>query len=190
MVAKRSWTPEVIVEEIRRYQAEGDLTMGAMRREDPRLVASAVGHFGSWRAAVEAAGIKYEEIRRQGIERRAQGVTKWRQESVLREVQRQWRLGEDVRASAVKLRLPGLYSAAKKLFGTWPAVLEAAGVSAQSAREARRMRRGWKGIWLERLRRQAEGREDPGRSRGAEYQRAFEMPDEIADENWLGRLES
>src|SRR5512146_2468560 len=126
-MAKRFWTTATIIEEIRRHHTEdSDLTLLTMRQKSPRLVASAVAHFGGWRQAVEAAGFDYTEIRQLGIERRAQGVTKWTQESVVREIQRQWQLGEDIRASAMKLRLPGLYSAAKKLFGNWPAVLEAA----------------------------------------------------------------
>ncbi|MFN3421456.1 MAG: homing endonuclease associated repeat-containing protein, partial [Armatimonadota bacterium] len=77
IVQRQKWTPEKIVAEIRRLYAEGkDLSVTAMQRTHPNLVAIAQSprYFGSWRAAVEAAGLDYELIKRQRGRRRREPI--------------------------------------------------------------------------------------------------------------------
>ncbi len=77
VVQRQKWTKERIVEEIRRLYAQGqDLSVTAMQKAYPNLVAIAQSprYFGSWRAAVEAAGLDYELIKRQRGRRRREPV--------------------------------------------------------------------------------------------------------------------
>jgi len=73
VIQRKKWTLDRIISEIRRLYMEGkDLSITAMQREYPKLVAIAQSprYFGSWRAAVEAAGLDYELIKRQRGRRR------------------------------------------------------------------------------------------------------------------------
>ncbi len=77
IVQRQKWTREKILAEIRRLYNEGaDLSVTAMQRTYPNLVAIAQSprYFGSWRAAVEAAGLDYELIKRQRGRRRREPV--------------------------------------------------------------------------------------------------------------------
>ncbi|MFA0743103.1 MAG: hypothetical protein DFNUSKGM_003236, partial [Candidatus Fervidibacter sacchari] len=77
VVQRQKWTPEKIIAEIRRLYAEGkDLSITAMQRSYPNLVAIAQSprYFGSWRAAIEAAGLDYELIKRQRGRRRKEPI--------------------------------------------------------------------------------------------------------------------
>lgn len=55
-------TPEMVVNELRRRDEEG-LSLKSGDNRGDWLYAAATNRFGSWRAAVEAAGFDYEEIR-------------------------------------------------------------------------------------------------------------------------------
>src|SRR4028118_1077121 len=64
---ERVWTKEKLVEKIRELDKQGvDLSPTAIQRTHGALFASARSrsHFGSWRAAIEAAGIPYDQIKR------------------------------------------------------------------------------------------------------------------------------
>jgi hypothetical protein len=77
VVQRQKWTPEKIIAEIKRLYMEGkDLSITAMQRSYPNLVAIAQSprYFGSWRAAVEAAGLDYELIKRQRGRRRKEPI--------------------------------------------------------------------------------------------------------------------
>ena len=64
----RRWTRQSIVETIRKLHSEGKpVNNSSMRRMGYRGLmeaASRESNFGSWAAAIEAAGLNYEEIRR------------------------------------------------------------------------------------------------------------------------------
>jgi len=183
------WTKDMIIEGIRHhFAAAGDLTMRRTYRLKPRLVGAAVRHFGAWRLAVEAAGFDYNEVRRMGREHRRRAVTKWTHASILREVQHLWRVGEDIRAAAVSARLPGLHGAARKHFGSWAAVLKAAGIPSQAVEAAMLARRGWKSRWLEHLKAQACSLEMSRLRDKRDYRRAFALPDNNPPSEWLNQL--
>jgi hypothetical protein len=77
VVQRQKWTPEKIIAEIKRLYMEGkDLSITAMQRSYPNLVAIAQSprYFGSWRAAIEAAGLDYELIKRQRGRRRKEPI--------------------------------------------------------------------------------------------------------------------
>ncbi|MGE0229767.1 MAG: hypothetical protein AB7U23_14780 [Dehalococcoidia bacterium] len=63
---KRTWTGELVTEEIRRLAAEGDaVTASRIAKEWPGLYKVALDQFGSWAAAVTAADLDPDEHRYQ-----------------------------------------------------------------------------------------------------------------------------
>ncbi len=74
------WTRETILAELKRLQLEGeDLTSGIVRRKYLSLYATArhKEHFGSWAAALEAAGIDYAAVKAESRARKRQNMD-WR----------------------------------------------------------------------------------------------------------------
>mgnify|MGYP001626209030 CR=1 FL=1 len=116
------WSHERIIEEIRKLHEQGiPLNMASVRRVFPSLVATACSrkYFGSWKAAVEAAGFNYDEILQ---------VKRWSKERVLEEIRQLHEKGEDLRPSAVARMCQMLLMAARKFFGGWREAVIAAGI--------------------------------------------------------------
>ena len=61
----RKWSKESIASEIvRMHKEEDDLNYANIAQHQVALLRAATRYFGSWRAAVEYAGLDYEQIRR------------------------------------------------------------------------------------------------------------------------------
>lgn len=123
----RVWTNERIVERIRELRGQkADLSWRQVSgKTDPGLAAAAVrpAHFGSWRAAIEAAGLDYERIRR---------YRRWTREGVLHALcARQARGGQAMNAKALEINDVALLTAARRRFVSWKRALTAAGVEEQ-----------------------------------------------------------
>ena len=110
-------TAEDVIAELKRRAAEGR-SLGSGANRGDWLYASAVNRFGSWAAAVEAAGFDYQDIRQVP-------VTAERTLDRLRAVAA---AGESLRATDH----PNLAYLAKRHFGGWAAALGAAGLAAPS----------------------------------------------------------
>ena len=185
------WSKHMIIESIRRHRASGHtLIPSRMLEIDSLLVGAAIRHFGSWRQAVEEAGADYGLVLRRARQLRSRNLTKWTPRSILWELRRLWELGEDVRVSTMRLRLPGLSRAAVKHYRSWASVLAAAGIPPQSAHADSCHRRGWKTKWLRRLSAQAAGRSDSDEGSRRDYRRAFAAADTVSWTDWLDRLRS
>ena len=150
-MSRQIWSREMIIDEIARLHASGfDITQSRMEAIDSRLTSAAIRYFGSWRAAVEASGIDYEEVAAIGRRRRAEKITKWTRESILEEIRRLHAAGEDLTSTVVRRQHLSLYATARRRdhFGSWAAALEAAGIDyaslKASARERRRHEVDWK----------------------------------------------
>jgi hypothetical protein len=118
-----SWTRECIVERIRDLQARGvDLSWRHVSSVvDPRLAAAATKrkHFGSWRKALEAAGISYKEVRR---------YRQWTDEAIIEGIRARYTAGLELNAKSVEDSDIALITAARRRFETWHKALEAAGL--------------------------------------------------------------
>jgi hypothetical protein len=179
----------VIVEGIRQmHAAGGDLTSSRSSRQNLRLVAGARAYFGSWPRAVEAAGFDYTRVREAGKEHRRQAITKWTPESTMRELRRLWELGEDVRASTILARSPGMYGPIRKQYHSWQTALRAAGIDPRLAATAARTRRGWKHRWLQQLKVQASGRDQACEVLAPDQRRGFALSDATLPSEWLANL--
>jgi len=126
-----------------------------MEAIDSKLTSAAIRYFGSWRAAVEAAGIDYSQVAALGRQKRAQKITKWTQERILEEIRRLYEAGEDLSSAVVRRKYLPLYATArrKEHFGSWAKAVTAAGVDysrvKRGAKERRRENTDWKRRLLE-----------------------------------------
>jgi len=118
----KSWTREAIIERVQDLHAQGtDLSWrNVVLNVDAKLASAAVKkkHFGSWREAVEAAGLDYDAIRR---------YREWNDERVLNVVREYHASGKDLNAKNVAEDDMALITAARRRFDTWPRVLVEAG---------------------------------------------------------------
>jgi hypothetical protein len=124
---RRKWSREKIIEEIRRLAEEGHpLNISKVRKEFSSLVSIACSkkYFGSWRAAVEAAGINYNDVIK---------AHKWTKEEIIERIKSLYSKGEDLRPKALSKdkENAALLSAARdpRYFGSWRAAVEAAGIN-------------------------------------------------------------
>lgn len=126
------WTAERLVAEIRRLHEEGvDLAPSSMQKTHGALFASArsKSHFGSWRAAVEAAGLNYDAIKRVRQQ--------WSHDEIVERIRALHTQGHDLLDPRFKLKHRGLYLAAcaHRYFGSWRRAVAAAGLDYDQLRE-------------------------------------------------------
>ncbi|CAN5633813.1 hypothetical protein BH09PLA1_BH09PLA1_06530 [soil metagenome] len=125
--ALRKWTKPQIIRQLKRLHQSGtDISYTAMTRRKQPLLSAAAYHFGSYRKAIERAGIDYGEVLRR---------PRWTRQSIIGLIKRARRRGDDLHWSAVTRRNDELSRAAfaslqPRLFGKWVRVLHAAGLDA------------------------------------------------------------
>ncbi len=119
----RHWTNERITDRLQELVSQGaDLSWRHVSTKlDPTLAAAAVKrhHFGSWRAALEAAGLDYDTIRR---------YHDWDEKEVVRRIRERHARGELLHAKALEREDTALITAARRRFPAWHASLTAAGL--------------------------------------------------------------
>lgn len=129
---RTKWTQATIVQHIQELHRRGvDLSARRARSEHSALFSSArsPSHFGSWRKAVEAAGIEYESVRR--------GGHSWPRQAILEEIKAAAARGDNLLSTEFKRRNARLVHAAsaKRHLGSWKKALHAAGVDYATLRE-------------------------------------------------------
>ncbi len=121
-----TWTPEVIIEQIQADVSAGlEISAHAAQLRSSSLVACGQQLFGSWEAAVAAAGYDYEAVRK---------TRAWAPQAVIERIQELDRAGADLSDSTCATYDGSLYGAAATHFGGWPQALEASGVDPDEAR--------------------------------------------------------
>ena len=126
-MSRDAWDKDRIVKSIRQLHAKGEgLSYNKLARKHQSLVSAAAYHFGSYRKAVEKAGIDYADVTRR---------PRWTKQSIIRLIKEARRNGEDLHWSAVTLRrdplgLAAFASLQLRLFGRWDKALQAAGLDA------------------------------------------------------------
>jgi hypothetical protein len=121
------WTTDAILRELRRLHKAGEnLSYNGLARENQALVSAAAYHFGSYRQAVEKAGIDYADVLRR---------PRWTKLRIIALIKQGRRRGEELHWSAVTKRRDELGKAAfaslqPRLFGRWDKALAAAGLDA------------------------------------------------------------
>ena len=119
----KSWTKSRILERIRELHAlSEDLSWRHVSTVvDPQLAAAATKrkHFGSWKAAVTAAGLDYGSIRR---------YREWDEDTITSRVNELHTLGIDLNAKSMEEYDITLITAARRRFDSWDKALTAAGL--------------------------------------------------------------
>lgn len=133
---RRKWTRERILGRIRELHAAGhDLSYGAAKHREQYLVvvAGLPRFFGSWRAAVEAAGLDYGRVRRR---------ERWTREKIVERLRLLAPEGDRLSMAAARREHGALVAAAvsPRYFGGWRAALRAAGIECPAARRRSRKR--------------------------------------------------
>jgi len=125
-VARRRWTRQAIIQEIHDLHAAGESlkTRNIRRLGYGGMLAAAYRDpsLGSWRAAVEAAGLNYEGA--------APHYRKWTRPRIVAAIKKLHQQGEDLSYTGMKQQRPYLLVAARRAdnFGSWQAAIEAAGL--------------------------------------------------------------
>jgi hypothetical protein len=116
---KQPWNRERVVRDLRARRDSGKpLNAIALNEESPGLYACARKVFGSYKAALRAAGIDAEAVRKR----------KWHPESVKVELRRIASEERFPTRRALWRAHPVCYTAAQKFFGSYDAALRAAGI--------------------------------------------------------------
>jgi hypothetical protein len=129
------WNKHEILREIRRLHKNGsDLSYNGLSQSKQSLVSAAAYHFGSYRRAVEQAGIDYATILRR---------PRWTRARIIALIKAAKKRGDDLYWSAVTHRRDELGKAAfaalqPRLFRTWRRALQAAGLNAEEISQYRR----------------------------------------------------
>jgi hypothetical protein len=121
------WTKQSIIRELKRLHKSGSpLSYNALAKRKQALLSAAAYHFGSYRKAVERAGIAYNEVVRR---------PRWTKQTIIALIKKARRKDQDLSWSAVITRRDELAKAAfaslqPRLFGKWVRALQAAGLDA------------------------------------------------------------
>jgi hypothetical protein len=121
------WDKPRILAELRRLHKDGvDLSYSHLAKSHQPLLSAAAYHFGSYRGAIEKAGIAYSEV----IQR-----PRWTKPRIIRMLKDAKRKGVELNWSSVTRRGDELARAAfaaiqPRLFGRWDRALHAAGLDA------------------------------------------------------------
>ena len=126
--------PRIKAELKKLHRAATNLSYNALARKKQSLVSAAAYHFGSYRKAVEAAGIDYADVTRR---------PRWSKPIIIRLIKEAKKKGQDLHWSAVTKRRDELGRAAfaslqPRLFGRWDRALTAAGLDADEVSKYRR----------------------------------------------------
>src|SRR5213596_6749 len=126
--------PRIKAELKKLHRAGANLSYNALARRKQSLVSAAAYHFGSYRAAVEAADIDYADVSRR---------PRWTKQNIISLIKQAKRSGEDLHWSAVTRRRDELGKAAfaslqPRLFGRWDRALSAAGLDADEVSKYRK----------------------------------------------------
>lgn len=126
------WTRDDIAMEILQLYAAGEeLSYSSMAEANPSLLRAASRHFGSWRSAVEFAGLSYDQIRKYRV---------WTPARIIARIEELHRQDVDLSWRNISEKVdPQLAAAATKpnRFGSWRAAIEAAGLDYDSIRRYR-----------------------------------------------------
>ena len=132
----RKWSKDSIIQEIRNLHTQGvDLSFRAMAlSQHNAMVYAAIRpkYFGSWKTALEAAGLESEEIYR---------YRSWEENDILDEIRRLKTEGADLSSKAMDERSNRLIATARRRFGNWGRALEKAGINYDEVRRRKRWTR-------------------------------------------------
>jgi hypothetical protein len=132
------WDKAEIIQTLKKLHKQGDdLSYNAMTGRMQSLVSAAAYHFGSYRTAIEQAGIDYAIVARR---------PRWTKTAVIKLIKEAKRAGQPLYWSAISKRRDELGKAGfaalqPRLFGSWDRALHAAGLDADEINQYRKWTR-------------------------------------------------
>ena len=116
------WTPKKVLQAIRSLYRRGEsLAPGHNAKPNRSLYNASCHHWGSYKNAVEHAGLRYRDV--------VKGkVPKWTREVIVAELRRLHHQGADLSHNACKVAHPSLLAGAVRQFGQYRKAIEAAGI--------------------------------------------------------------
>jgi len=131
---KQKWSRDEILAQIRKHHAEGHDLLNPMFKIKHRnlyLAACAHRYFGSWRRAIQAAGLDHETMRETRV---------WTKERIRRTISDMAQEGRPLGWAYVEEHCPGIYRAARRRenFGSWHNALLESGVQPPAVQRGRR----------------------------------------------------
>jgi hypothetical protein len=134
-MARLTWDKAEILQTLKKLHKEGkELSYTKLAKKLQPLVSAAAYHFGSYRQAVEKAGIDYALVMRR---------PRWTKPQIIKLIKHAKREGADLNWSAVTQRGDELGRAAfaslqPRLFGSWDRALHGAGLDADDVSQYRK----------------------------------------------------
>jgi hypothetical protein len=120
----RKWTKQMVADEIRQWDGQGKLLYSHnVRKQFQELLAAGIRYHGSWKAAVEAAGIPYDEVRK---------YQNWSKDVIVAKIQELYQQGVDLSFRSMMLSTYNsmVYAAIRpNHFGCWKEALASAGLA-------------------------------------------------------------
>lgn len=124
------WTKKRIIETIQELHKEGvDLSASNIQANYSVLLASSSDKFGSWRNAIEAAGLDYDEINKYADRER------WDTEKIIHRIKELYESGEDLSYSYCRAHNTALISSARIYFGSWENAIQSVGLDYDEIRK-------------------------------------------------------
>ena len=129
------WDKPTILAALKKlHKAGAELSYNALAKRQQSLVSAAAYHFGSYRAAVEKAGVDYAEVVRR---------PRWTRAGIVKLIKEGRKGGKELHWSAITKRRDELGKAAfaslqPRLFGSWDKALHAAGLDADDINRYRK----------------------------------------------------
>jgi len=137
----RVWTNKLITDTIKNLYLEGKPLNIAYVSDDKHsaLVSSAKSkvHFGSWRNAVEFAGIDYDEVLKLGYVNRNILTKKWNKESVIEKILKFNEVGIPLSDSFINHNHTDLYRAGLRYCDNWRNAIRLAGLNYNEIKEGK-----------------------------------------------------
>ena len=118
------WTRKAIIEEIRQLNAAGDeLNYSSAEENHLNLVRAAAWHYGTWKRAIETAGLSYDDVSK---------YRRWSRERIVKGIREYQAAGGDLSWLVISSGgAPALAAAAVRVnvgFDTWYDAVTAAGI--------------------------------------------------------------
>jgi len=121
----RKWSKEIVVSAIlERHRGGEKLSSDYMQKNCRAVYQAGCAYFGNWRNAIEAAGLKYDDVR---ILQRVRPI--WSKEKITTMIVHMYNEGESLNSNHIQTSNMRLYGASIKYFGGWPQAVTAAGLN-------------------------------------------------------------
>ncbi len=125
---KKIWSPELIEEHILSRYGKEPLNSYYYATNYPSVYAAAERFFGSWREAITACGLDYNEIRK---------YKEWDNARILMAIQKLAADGGQLSSQHIQRTDKSLYMAGVRHFKSWGRAVQSAGISYDSVRQRR-----------------------------------------------------